>query len=183
MKILSIDPSIKDVGFAVVKNLERNADGVWDNSKADWHWGHWQIDGLSLTYRLREIVEWIILEDLALNPEEDWLVMEWPAYFGSEKGQVAAQMGYTLGLAAVCAYIAAFFRMPPDNTHLITANQWKGNVNKNITRMRFFKALGQPLIYKVNHNAVDAVMLLHEFCKRKKIVWNITSTTVELEQK
>jgi len=182
MKIVSIDPSINDVGWAMVKGLERDSDGVWDNSKADWSWGHWEIGSLALTFRLREIAEWVIMDCDGLDPDEDWLVIEWPAYFDSDRGQVAAKMGYTLGLAAVCAYIAGFFRMPPQNTHLLTATQWKGSVSKEVTRMRFFRALGQKQIYKVNHNAIDAVMLLHTFCKRRKIVWNITSTTVELEQ-
>lgn len=181
MKIVSIDPSIHHVGWAVVDGLKRDKDGVWDNSKADWKWGHWDIGSNSLTYKLREIVDWMIVEFDGLDPEEDWLVLEWPAFFGSAKGQVAAKQGYTINLAAVDAYIAGFFRIPPQNFHLVTATEWKGNIPKEITRMRFFKALGQPQIYKVNHNAIDAVMLLHTFCQRRGIVWKITSSTVELE--
>ena len=182
MKIVSIDPSINDVGWAVVDRLERSESGVWDNSKADWRWGHWKIGSNSMTFKWREIVEWIIVEAGGLDPECDWLVMEWPAYFGSAKGQVAAQQGHTINLAGVDGYIAGFFRLPPQHIHLVTANQWKGSVPKEITRMRFFKALGQPQIYKVNHNAVDAVMLLHEFCKRRSIVWRIYSSSVEIEE-
>jgi hypothetical protein len=122
----------------------------------------------------------MIIEFDGLDPE-DWLVLEWPAYFGSAKGQVAAMQGHTINLAAVDAYIAGFFRLKPQDWHLVTATQWKGNVPKEITRMRFFKALGQKQIYKVNHNAVDAVMLLHTFCTRRKIVFKIYSSTVELE--
>jgi hypothetical protein len=43
MKIVSIDPSINDVGWALVDGLQRDEDGVWDNSAADWRWGHWKI--------------------------------------------------------------------------------------------------------------------------------------------
>lgn len=182
MKIVAIDPSINDVGWAVVDGLQRSESGVWDNSKADWKWGHWLIQGISLPYKLREIVEWMIIEFDGMNPEEDWLVLEWPAFFGSPKGQAAAKQGHTINLAGVVGYIAGFFRMLPQNTHLVTANQWKGNVPKEITRMRLFKALGQKQIYKVNHNAVDAVMLLHEFCKRRNIMMKITASTVELEE-
>src|SRR6516225_3352276 len=99
MKIVSIDPSINDVGWAVVDRLERSESGVWDNSKADWRWGHWKIGSNSMTFKWREIVEWIIVEAGGLDPECDWLVMEWPAYFGSAKGQVAAQQGHTINLA------------------------------------------------------------------------------------
>jgi hypothetical protein len=182
MKIVSIDPSINDVGWCVVDGLQRDEDGVWDNSKVDWQWGHWKIRGNSLTYKLREIVEWMILSFDGLDADEDWLVLEWPAFFGSARGQVAAQQGHTINLAGVDGYIAGFFRLPPQNIHLVTANQWKGNLPKEITRKRFFHALGQKEIFKINHNTVDAVMLLHEFCKRRQIVWKITTTKVELIQ-
>lgn len=181
MKIVAIDPSINTVGWAVVDGLTRDEEtGVWDNSKADWKWGVWKISSNSLTYKLREIVEWMIIEFDGLDPDEDWLILEWPAFFGSAKGQVAAKQGYTINLAGVVGYIMGFFRMKPQNSFLITANEWKGNVPKEITRMRFFRALGVKQIYKVDHNAVDAVMLLHTFCQRRNIVVKITSTTVEL---
>jgi hypothetical protein len=77
--------------------------------------------------------------------------------------------GNTINLAAVIAFIAGYFRILPDNIHLLTATQWKGTVPKEITKMRFFKILGVGKSYKVNHNAVDAIMLLHEFCRRRKI--------------
>jgi hypothetical protein len=180
MKIFALDPSINDVGWAVAENITRNEDGVWDCSKINWRWGHWNIGSINLVNKFREIAEWVILEVGGLDPTEDWIVLEWPAYFGTEKGQIAAQMGYTLPLAGVCAYVAGFFRMPPDSTFFLTATEWKGSVPKEITRMRFFRALGIEKIYKINHNAVDAVMLLHTFCKRKKIVFKITTTNVEL---
>lgn len=124
----------------------------------------------------------MIIEFDGVDPDEDWLVLEWPAFFGSARGQVAAQQGHTINLAGVDGYIAGFFRMPPKSTFLVTANQWKGNLPKEITRRRFFNALGIKKIFKINHNAVDAVMLLHEFCKRRNIVVRITTTKVELIQ-
>jgi hypothetical protein len=179
MKIVSIDPSINDVGWAVVDGLKRSKSGVWDNSKAKWTWGHWKIGGVSLTFKLREIVEWMIIEFDGLE-EGDWLVLEWPAFFGSAKGQVAAQQGHTINLAGVDGYIAGFFRLSPMDIHLVTANEWKGNLPKEITRKRLFHALGIKQIYKVNHNAVDAVMLLHEFCKRRNIMLDIKPASIEL---
>lgn len=181
MKIVSIDPSINDVGWCVIDGLKRDGEGVWDNVGADWQWGHWKIGGNSLTYKLREIVEWMIVTFDGLN-DEDWLVLEWPAFFGSAKGQIAAQQGHTLNLAGIDGYIAGFFRLPPQHIHFVTANQWKGNLPKAITLKRFMLALGVEHIFKINHNAVDAVMLLHEFCKRRQIVWKITTTKVELLQ-
>jgi hypothetical protein len=176
MKIVSIDPSVNHVGWAVCDGLTRDEHGVWDDSASDWRWGKWDIRSNSLTYKLREIVEWMIIEFDGLT-EGDLLVLEWPAYFGSQKGQVAAQQGHTINLAAVDAYIAGFFRLPPQDVYLLTATEWKGNIPKEITRRRFFRALGQKKIFKIDHNAVDAVMLLHTFAKRKRITFRLVSST------
>lgn len=178
MKILSIDPSVREVGWATVDGLYREDDVIRDD-RADWRWGCWKIQSMSYTYRLREIVEWIILEAGGLDPDEDWLVCEWPAYFDSMAGHVAAKAGHTINLAGIDCYIAGFFRLPWQNIHLITATKWKGSVSKEITRRRFFRHMGIKQIYKIDHNAVDAVMMLLEFCKRRGLSFKIVSKTME----
>lgn len=178
MKILAIDPSVNEVGWAYVEGLVHDDDG-WHDENANWKWGHWKIESNSLTFKLKEITEWIILEAGGLDHCSDWLVAEWPAYFDGMKGHVSAKMGHTINLAAVDAYIAGYFRLPWQNIHLITATEWKGNVSKEITRMRFFRHMGIKQIYKVNHNAVDAVMMLLTFCKRKNITGQIVSKIME----
>lgn len=172
MKIVAIDPSVNHVGWAVCEGLTRNESGVWDDSASIWRWGCWHIRSNSLGFKLREIVEWMIVEFEGVEPN-DLLVIEWPAYFGSEKGQISAQQGHTLNLAGIAGYIAGFFRLPPADFYLITANQWKGNLPKEITRMRFFKALGIKQIYKIDHNAVDAVMILLKFAKDHRITFRL----------
>jgi hypothetical protein len=178
VKIVSIDPSINNVGWALVDGLTRDEHGVWDDSNTSWRWGDWKIGSNSLSYKLREIAEWMIVEFDGLDSDEDWLVLEYPAYFGSAKGQVAAQMGHTLGLATIDGYLPGFFRLPSGSFHFVTANQWKGNLSKEMTRKRFFHRLGVKQIYAVNHNAVDAVMLLHEFAKRRQITFKIVDANL-----
>lgn len=178
MKILAIDPSVNDVGWAYVEGLVHDESG-WHDEKAEWKWGNWKISSNSLSFKLNEIVEYIILECGGLDPAEDWLVVEWPSYFDGMKGHVSAKMGHTINLAAVDAYIAGFFRLPWRNWHMVTATEWKGNVSKEITRRRFFKHMGIKQIYTVNHNAVDAVMLLLTFCKRKNITGKIVAKWME----
>lgn len=178
MKIIAIDPSVNEVGWAMVEGLTHDATG-WHDEDADWTWGFWKIRSNSLQFKLKEITEWIIIDCGGLNHEEDMLVVEWPAYFDGAKGHVASKMGYTINLAAVCAYIAGYFRLPWNRWHAITATEWKGNISKEITRQRFFKHMGIKQIYKVNHNAVDAVMLLLTFCKRKNITGQIVSKMME----
>lgn len=175
MNLISIDPSINNVGWAVVAGLERDAEtGVWDDSKALWRYGNWIVSAHSLQAKWVEIVEYMIME-FDVNPECDEIVLEWPMYFGTEKGQVAAQQGHTLNLAGIDGYIAGYFRLPWRQIHLITAPQWKGSVSKEITKMRFFRAMGVKHIFKVDHNAVDAVMMLFEYCKRKKITFKLVT--------
>ena len=169
VNIFSIDPSINDVGWAKVENLRRDESGVWDDSEAVWTYGWWKISSHSLPHKLKEMVEWIMMDICPDN--EWWFVGEWPTYYGTIKGQISAMQGNTINLVAVLAYIAGYFQIDPNNIHLLTATQWKGSVPKEITKMRFFKILGvkQGQIRKINHNAIDAIMLLHEFCRRRKI--------------
>lgn len=178
MKIFSLDPSINDVGWAVIEKLYRDKDDVIRAEKAEWRYGNWKLSGHSFSAKLQEIAEYIIMEVDGLNEDEgDWVLLEWPAYFGSQKGQVSAQMGHTLNLAGIDGYVAGYFRLPWQSLHFITANQWKGSVSKNITWMRFCRVMGTKQIYKVNHNAVDAVMMLLEFCKRRGITDKITKAS------
>lgn len=174
-QIISIDPSTRDVGWAVIEKLKRDKKTlVWDDTDARWRYGNWVINAHSLQAKFQEIAEYMIME-FDINPEEDIMVLEWPAYFGSEKGQVAAQLGHTLNLAGVVGYCSGYFRIPWQRIHLITANQWKGSVSKEVTKMRFFRAMGVKQIFAVNHNAVDAVMLLFAYCKEHKITFKIVT--------
>ncbi len=175
MKIISIDPSTINVGWAVIEGLKRHPKtGVWDDRKAKWRYGNFNLFALSLQAKFHEIAENMIAH-FDIDPEEDWLVLEWPMYFGTEKGQVAAQMGYTLNLAGIDGFLMGYFRMPWQQCHFVTAAQWKGSVSKEITKMRFFRAMGIKQIFAVDHNAVDAVMLLFEFCKRRKITFRLVT--------
>lgn len=169
-KIVAIDPSINRVGHACIDGLTRDDDGIWDGSKAKWHYGYWDISGTFLSHKFKEIADNIIITYDGINPDEgDHLVVEWPQYFDQARGQIAAQKGHTINLAAIDAYIAGFFQLPPSQWHPIFPSDWKGNLSKEVTRQRFFRALGQKKIYKVDHNAVDAIMMLRDWCHKHGI--------------
>jgi len=181
VKIVSIDPSVNNVGWAKIDGLEiakSDTGDLFDMTNEDWSWGNWKIGSNSYTFKLKEIVEWMILTFDGLT-EDDWLVVEWPASFDSMAGHIAAKTGHTINLAGIDCYIAGFFRLPWNHWFPITATQWKGGVSKEITRMRFFRHMGIKQIYTIDHNAVDAVMMLLEFCKRKRISSQIISKTME----
>lgn len=166
INIFAIDPSINQVGWAKIEGLTRDDDGVWSDDDAVWTYGYWDIGSHSLPHKLKEIVEWCMMD---IGCDQDWwFIGEWPTYYGTRAGQISAMQGNTINLGAVISYIAGWFQIEPANVHLLTATQWKGSIPKEITQMRFFKLLGVKS-FKINHNAVDAIMLLHEFCKRRKI--------------
>lgn len=177
MKIVAIDPSVHNVGWAMIEGLTHDENG-WHSEDAVWTFGNWIISSNSFTFKLKEIVEWIILDCDGLDSDKDWLVAEWPAYFEGMKGNIAAKAGHTINLAAIDTYIAGYFRLEWKNIHLITAVDWKGSVSKEITKMRFFKHMGITP-FKVDHNAIDAVMMLLTFCKRKNITSKIIQKVTE----
>lgn len=161
----------------MVTGLTHDDEG-WHDDDAIWSWGNWKISSNSYTFKLREIVDFIVVSCGGLE-EDDHLVAEWPMYFDSARGNASAKDGHTINLAGINCYIAGFFRLPWRSIHFITAAAWKGSISKEITRMRFFKALGVKQIYTVNHNAVDAVMILLQHCKSRRVTSRIVKYATE----
>lgn len=92
----------------------------------------------------------------------DFLITEKPAFFASERGQVAAHQNYTIDLAAIAFYVAGWFRMDHRHHYSITATQWKGTVSKAITARKFFKQWPKVDSASLDDHAIDAIML-HRF--------------------
>ena len=151
-KALAIDPSINTVGFATLQ-FDRST----EDKMLDWSWGMWELDGWSLLQRCQDLVIRICDEG---HDDFSELIIEWPMFYESERGQVAAQQGYTINLAAVGMYVAGWFQLPISNITLVTAPQWKGNVSKATTARRFMRQFGVDAI-NVDQNAIDAVMMLY----------------------
>ena len=165
MKILALDPSaMHKTGWATV-HLE------WENgetlplakrgklTREEWDWGFWEIDGWNFQCRCNDLKEHII----ATVDEFDQLVIEWPMFYGSSKGQIAAEKGYTINLAGLAMYIAGWFQVHWKDVHLYTAPSWKGTVKKAITARRFYRLFGLSEM-TVDHNAIDACMMLVHHC-------------------
>lgn len=162
MKILALDPSVMNrCGWAVVHL-------AWDKAgallKEAWDFGFFEVCGTNFQMRCSDLKDHII----HLGFEFDVLVMEWPTYYGSAKGQIAAQKGHTINLAGIAMYIAGFFQVDFRKLYLYTAPDWKGTVKKAITARRFFRLFGLSEM-TVDHNAVDACMMLVWHCKKLKL--------------
>lgn len=158
MKILSLDPSVNHVGWALL-NIEKGA----DVSEGSWDWGCWELDGFNFAQRCQDLRD-NILE--TVGEEFDILALEWPTFYDSMKGKVAAKQGYTLNLAGISMYVAGWFRMDCSQVHLVTAPQWKGNTPKHVTAKRFFEAFGENYLKESEH-AIDATMLLLAYGRKQ----------------
>lgn len=167
MKILALDPSVMNrCGWAV-------ADLAWEKEdtvplarrgnliKETWDWGFWEINGMNFQMRCADLRDHIS----HMGFDFDQLVCEWPTFYDSTKGQVAAQQGYTVNLAGIAMYIAGWFQVRHQNLFLYTAPDWKGTVKKAVTQHRFYKLFGINSM-TVDHNAVDATMMLVYHCRK-----------------
>lgn len=151
MRSLSLDPSVHNVGWSLVNP------GKSTREKA-WRWGTFKLEGNSLEMKLIHLRDQII-ETVG---EFEFLITEKPAFFSSERGQIAAHMNYTINLAAVNYYIAGWFHMDHRHHFAITANQWKGSVPKAVTARRFlryFEHFSKAKLASIDEHGIDAVML------------------------
>lgn len=154
--ILAIDPSVNECGFATLQ--------IQDDGKRIWKWGLIKPQGFNYIGKLFDICSMLSIH-LEETPTE--LVCEWPQFFNSAKGATAAVKGDTILLAGVNAFISGYFQI--GNTTLRTAVEWKGSVPKQITMRRFLKYFDQKW-HDLNHNVVDAIMILHDHCIRQQYI-------------
>ena len=197
IRVLSLDPSVNRCGYASAlftplpgfryPTVDAKGDCIeavqpasWDERSSKWSWGFFDMTALGYIARLHEICGYISL----MYPDGfDILICEWPAFYDVERGHVAAVRGDTINLAGINCFVAGWFRVPSNRLTFITATKWKGSVNKEITRQRFFRSFGINKIYSVDHNAVDAAMMLLTWCQRTKLVSNqFVTFEKELEQ-
>jgi len=83
--------------------------------------------------------------------------IEYPNFQMSERGQIAAQKGYTIDLGFVCGYIMG--QMPKTVWTLETPIQWKGTQPKEAIGIKFTQWLG--VNYEtVSDHCFEAAMML-----------------------
>lgn len=155
-RILSIDGSIKTVGWSLATITEESA---------EFKWGMWPLSGLNFLMRCADLRDYITAE----IGEFDEMVMEWPMFYDSVRGHAAARQGDTINLAGITMYVAGWFQLPHQRMFLYTAPDWKGSVPKQVTGRKFFKQFGVNYL-QVDNNAVDATMMLLHHCKLKGYV-------------
>lgn len=151
MRFLALDPSVNNVGWT-----------LFDSKKPAmkmWRWGTFNLEGFNRTQRICDLRGMI---DLTIKGGFDHLVGEYPTFFSSEKGQIAAHKSYTIDLAYVLGYIAGWYQKDHRTFHPITAIEWKGAVKKEVTARKFFRIFKVPL-YTLSEHAIDSTMMLRHF--------------------
>lgn len=189
MKVLILDPSVNNVGWAQLDTSQlptRHAlKGRYGASeavvaqkqfainakKSAWTWGTFQLEGGSKNMRFMDLVQQIIT---TLGAEFDYLITEMPAFYSSERGQIAARQNYTIDLAACAFFVAGWLHMDHRKHHSITAITWKGSVSKQVTAKAFFRVFGSQAKGTTEHS-IDAVMLGHYWLKN----WFMESRELE----
>ena len=147
MKYLAIDPSVNNVGFAIMQDNE-------------WEWGVWNPPRAG---GLPETCDWLAERVLEVEPDE--LILEYPIFMIAQRGIIAAQKGYTIDLGAICGWIAGASRLPSGDIYFYTPNQWKGQLKKQMVEFRFLRKFGTEHKGTPDH-AFEAAMLLDYHVKR-----------------
>jgi hypothetical protein len=166
MRVLGIDPSMYYVGWANYNGPDPADLESRDYHNLDlncWQYGLIKPQGVSLVERWRDTV--CKLECVITTPT-DWLIAEWPMYFASTRGKIAATKGHTLGLAGMVGHISCRFGT---QVVLWTPNQWKGSVPKSVTLGKFkrmFGKSGRAVANTATDDTIDAIMLVECFLDR-----------------
>lgn len=182
--LLAIDPSVRSLGWAIV-NLNKLEDTNYYDLQVEglWSYGLVQmqstkgIDPSIIKHRWKqafyEIKAYMDLEGI----EPTHFASEWPTFFNSTKGYLAATQNFTVGLASMVGYLAGQFNFKAHHITLWTPLQWKGSVPKHITRHRFIQVFGQPaekLARILSDDIIDAIMIARYWLTlydRQKFRW------------
>jgi len=169
--LLAIDPSVRDLGWCCVNVNRLDPEDLYNIEAADreaWSYGICQmastrqIDPELIKYRWEEAYIELKANLDVYNNVPTYFVSEWPTFFSSERGMIAAQLNYTVGMSSMVGYLAARLGFHPRDITLLTPQRWKGNMSKNVTKERFIKVFGKPaqrLARMLSDDVVDAIMI------------------------
>ena len=161
MNFLIIDPSMHNVGFAILQINNGKPRVLKDGTLYP-----------DRDMTIQQKAEWIFasLQRLLLSHGDPCqLIIEYPAFMGGVKGMIASQKGYTIDLAAIVGYLAGLLMAgSPDDVFLYTPMQWKGTKPKTATIAHLKRVF--PTFRPHSEHSADAVDLgLYHFRKMKYI--------------
>lgn len=151
MNILAIDPSVNNVGIAWYSTEEKKLSTKLFHPPKDWKM-------VSIAIQ--------IIKSIQTMKEFDVIIMEYPQYEGSARGDIASKKGYTLDLAFLCGFIGGFFDLGSAKTLTPTPREWKGNRPKTATAFDVYKEF-PSLILNMSEHEIDAVGMILWYLKTK----------------
>ena len=166
--LLSIDPSLHSLGFALYnQSLEARGTDRYDIKSGAWRYGCVHPKGASRQEKWRHALQALVAK------AADWrmthLVIEWPIFFATQRGMIAASRGDTLEIAGLVGYIAGHYRLPADHVTLYTPLQWKGAVPKRVTLYKFERLFGcdpKTVAPHYTDDVIDAIMIAEFWLRR-----------------
>lgn len=149
---LSIDPSINDVGWSTLKPED------------DYEWGY-----IKVPPKIQELDSRCayICTELPPPSEIEQLIIEYPMFMNADRGQIAAQKGYTIDLGYVCGYLSRHFK--DSALFLYNPVTWKGQLPKTAIQTRFLHLFGEEHKHVISH-AYEACMML-VWHSTGKLIW------------
>jgi len=131
--IVAVDPSVNNVGISFAKFNPQTKEVSERSTKLV------KPRGSDLEQTARNLINAMRFEFASLQIHT--LVLEYPEFFSSMKGAVAATQGFTLDLAYICGRIAGEFSKA--KTVLYTPSQWKGQQPKKAIEFKFNRLFGK----------------------------------------
>lgn len=150
MNILAIDPSVNNVGIAWYSTEEKRlCTKLFHPPKGP--------TMVSIGIQ--------IIKSIQTMKEFDVIIMEYPQYEGSARGDIASKKGYTLDLAFLCGFIGGFFDLGSAKTLTPTPREWKGNRPKSATEAEVKKAFSS---FVGSEHEIDAVGMIFWYLRSAK---------------
>jgi Holliday junction resolvasome RuvABC endonuclease subunit len=176
--LLALDPSVRSMGWATVNLNNAEGDHYDLENPLVWNYGLITMEPTKQVQYRWEQAKKQLEEALGLDElTPTHFASEWPTFFNSMKGRIAAQENYTVGLAGIVGYLAGVFKFKGEHIVLWTPQQWKGNTPKNVTRNQFvlyFGDYGKQLAKTASDDVIDAIMIARHWLTlydRERFYW------------
>jgi len=163
MIVLSIDPSLRRLGWATFNDQQGHKEMLGTSA---WDFGTLSPRVAGRRERMDRVRSFFDQKRLT---DVNQLVYEEPSYFSSPRGAIALKEGYLTDLGIVIGIAIGTF--PKAQIWSYKPQTWKGSVPKEVTYKKWLRTFVDSSKYcdKVNHDLIDAIMLLHYHLKQVNI--------------
>jgi hypothetical protein len=174
--ILSIDPSVNKLGWAVYHTGGTSNDlyGRYVDSdgttKRCWDYGLFEPDSTRLVTSIcRYFLDALQVRHYRITK----VVVETPTFFNSPIGRIAAKQGYTQKLSWINGFIAGYYHLEDGSYFEYPPREWKGTMSKEMTRskmMRDFELDPHDRALELSNDTIDAIMILKYYLDEQKAI-------------